>query len=1737
MFELSKVRLHAIGPPGARFGDVLLDFSGVGAPVAGHRQDGLFGTDVVQDAADSDSQDTAPSEVDLPGAVAGNAVPGTTSATVPPATTHPATSHPATPPAVTTAAMLPLPAPVTAVTAQPSPAVPTQPLRPSPASVLFLENGGGKSVLMKLIFSVVLPGRRQVVGTSNGRVLDNFVLPRDCGHVVCEWQHAVTGERVVTGKVSEWRGRTTTDPSRLAEAWYSFRPRPGLDITNLPFVQDGRQVTFAGFRSRLADAGAADQQLDLGWETNQGAWSERLDALGLDPELFRYQRAMNAGEGEAAEAFAFNSDEQFVDFLLRAVTPPEDPAGVADVVEGYAAKLAERAALEAEREFVAGALERLTPLVQTVQARAGAAGRLRELHGTVREAAAAVDARIALADSGTSALDERGRRVRTAVEEAERARAQAAGVELAARLRVAELRLTEAEATRDELVGRHGDVVEELEAWRAAEDVLRLTAADDETERLTRLVADAESRSAPALTERNSAARAFVAGLARLAAASRAEETRARAAAAAHNLAAESSAAADRAAADAAATTRAGAAGLRERRERADRLQAEAVRDGLLDQPGSEPRQVAAEAARLADDARAAVRDALATAARSADHRQAQDAQRDAERGLDHANAELARLAADLDATLGAAGALTADGRIAALLGLDAGHPSQPGAGAGAGAGAAVGAAEPVDLDVDAEAALDALAAAVLTAEERQLALSVDTEADQRVLRALGDGDLRPARAAVGEVVAELERAGIPATAGWHHLANKVDEGSRERVLRARPDLVDGVVIQAGWDVDTARAVLDRARIRPDCAIVVGPARLLEPTPLEPTPLEPTAPGLESTVGADGTFLVPPNPALYDSAAAAAERASIRRRHDERCAEAAELSARARGDRDLAAAVAGWRRTNPPGRIPGLRAAVSDAAGTVDVAARALAEAQERVAAAARAAERAVAEVERLRVVEQECSARAAALDQLVNVIDEAAGLTDEIARLEATAAEMSAEAEQHRASCAASRLAAQEALRRADDAARNTQAALTESASVVGAGDLVLDDIAVDDSPVDDSHGDLGTDTDGGTDIDGGGGGGGGPVSPGAPPVQVPVLRAAYEAAERAYAQVEVGADLRGELDRAWRAHAAARAGVEGLSAAIRARCEVLLAGPDGGDATARATAQAAARRTAAELGRALDATRERLGGLRQELHHTAARVGAAGARPMPPEDGPQTLEQALHWQQARADACREADANAQTAQAALDDLIRDTADHERERDAFGLVAGTLSDLLADAESTGTTADGAVSTTAGPGNPADPGNHTGPGDHTGPGSLTGPGRLVVTDGQAGATIAPFDGDAAAAAAMTRELRATWRQAVAAHVEAAGRVRAAADAVASWAAGGRFEAVRTPARRQMVRAGRDAVAANAAGWAAALAPRLRSLDDDLAHIGRNRAAIVARLEGMVRASLGTLRSAQRLSRLPDQLGDWSGQEFLRITFAEPDPVALTEALGEVVDAAASGAATGTGTGTGGSATRTSAPPRTPGAGGPLPAGVRRDGMTLLVRGVRAALPGGVRVEILKPDAVLRTERVRISQLGDVFSGGQQLTAAIILYCTMAALRANDRGRLRARHAGVLFLDNPIGRASASYLLDLQLAVADRLGVQLIYTTGLFDTTALSAFRLVIRLRNDADLRAGMKYLRVQERLFAGLVPPRIAGGTDAAGMISAARVFRRNLPGSPTATALASAAGAGAGAAGAAGVN
>ncbi|MDN3250637.1 hypothetical protein QWJ23_35040, partial [Streptomyces sp. ZSW22] len=544
-----------------------------------------------------------------------------------------------------------------------------------------------------------------------------------------------------------------------------------------------------------------------------------------------------------------------------------------------------------------------------------------------------------------------------------------------------------------------------------------------------------------------------------------------------------------------------------------------------------------------------------------------------------------------------------------------------------------------------------------------------------------------------------------------------------------------------------------------------------------------------------------------------------------------------------------------------------------------------------------------------------------------------------------------------------------------------------------------------------------------------------------LPDLREAYRAASQVYEKVGVGADLRAEQARAESDESAARAELDRLSNKVRTRAAQLLESPDGSDGPSRQAAAARAEELVQLLETRMSTASEQLGRLRGEAERHAPEDGDAHTE-LPEELVPSDAEHAqtlLRTATAELSAHTEALAQAREAHAALLDAHRAAED---AAGGFDEIAAMLRDLLRE--------------------------HASEEEQEEP--------------------EPYPDALEDARRSAAEARRSLRGCAADLSAAEAAVREASDVLVRHANSTRYEQVRTPARQQIRELPASALPEHAAKWAEAFAPRLRVLTDELAQLERNRDSIVDRLRGLVESALATLRSAQRLSRLPEGLGEWSGQEFLRIRFEEPDQATLTERLGEVVD----------------EATRAAVKKNSD---------LRRDGMSLLLRGVAAALqPKGVAVEILKPDAVLRAERVPVGQMGDVFSGGQLLTAAIALYCTMAALRSNDRGRDRHRHAGTLFLDNPIGRANATYLLELQRAVSDALGVQLLYTTGLFDTTALAEFPLVIRLRNDADLRAGLKYISVEEHLRPGLPQPTPAGdgeGETVHSEITATRMFKR----------------------------
>ncbi|MEV6794290.1 hypothetical protein AB0M87_20385 [Streptomyces sp. NPDC051320] len=1576
MYELSRVRLYSIGPAGARYADTVLDLRGVG--------------------------DTVP--------------------------------HPA---------------PAQAEFFQDEQVGP--PRRPAPAGVLFLENGGGKSVLLKLIFSVMLPGHRNTLGGASSGVLRKFLLADDCGHVALEWQHTLTGELVVVGKASEWRGRQVShDPRKFAEAWYSFRPGPGLSLDSLPVAEStavrppvegasgarGRRRTMKGFRDALTEAGKAYPHLDVQWEEIHDRWNEHLGDLGLDPELFRYQREMNADEGEAAGLFAVKKDSDFTDLLLRAVTDTRDTDGLADLVGSFGSKLGRRAELTAERDFTAGSVDLLGRIVEAAAARArsrdihtGAERRTRTLARRLSARAADERRRAAdLAQQVTSAAHQ--------VTEADNARGRSALIAAELAYRHASLALTVAEksaaAQRKELA----EARTLHSAWQAAEAVLRHRAAADRSARVAAAIRDAERDAAPALAARATAAAELVRALHTAAEAGEQVAGEEEARAAALQEAGEAAHRDATAAATDAQRARSEAGHLRQRLAEVEQETAEAVRAGWLDDtaPDADPARAALAASDAEKTAAAAWEAAREAAGTTADRaRQAAATESRAELAAARAADAAGAAQSAYDAELRTAQSIAAETRLAELLSLpaviaelpqprsggapmarqhDPGRDTADPANAAARAGtAAAEAPDPPgadrtpartdrpltaeDLDRTAEELHALLDQGVTAAERRLFELRTAAADDARILGALGDGGLLPPGPDVLATVEFLGEHGIPALPGWRYLAQAVDPVDHAAVLAARPELVDGVVITDPAAHARAREVLSGAALLPRSAVAVGTtAALLAPVP-----------GAGPAAAGGDVFLVPPNPAMHDEHAADEERQALRSRAADRDEEIRRLAARLGDDRALAARLGSWRTDCPPGML----AELAVAAGQAKEAAAAAEAALEEARSVRAEADEAAADAARTRDDRQDTAQRARrvadALAGLAFRLRERAGHQTTLREL----ADEAAESESRAATFLERARAADEdrraAQRAADDAHRTARALRAERAEIAG----VPEDLT--------------------------------PPDTAAPRPPLPTLREAYRAASQLYEKVGVGADLRAEQARAESDESAALAELDRLSNKVRTRAAQLLESTDGADGPSRQAAVARAESLVQMLESRASAASEQLGRLRGEAERLAPADGADTHTELPGELVPADVESAQALLRGATAEVAALTGALETARVAHAELLRAHRASEDAAGGFDEAAALLRDLLREPHQD------------------DEGTDVGAAEPY-PGSLEEAGR--------------------SAAEARRSLRGCASELSAAE----SAVREASDILVRHANATRYEQVRTPARQQIRELPASALPEHAAAWSAAFAPRLRVLTDELDQLERNRDSIVDRLRGLVESALTTLRSAQRLSQLPEGLGEWSGQEFLRIRFDEPDQATLAERLGEVID----------------EATRAALKKNSD---------LRRDGMSLLLRGVHAALePRGVSVEILKPDAVLRAERVPVGQMGDVFSGGQLLTAAIALYCTMAALRSNDRGRDRHRHAGTLFLDNPIGRANATYLLELQRAVSDALGVQLLYTTGLFDTTALAEFPLVIRLRNDADLRAGLKYISVEEHLRPGL-PQQEPGGEPVHGEISATRMYKR----------------------------
>lgn len=651
-------------------------------------------------------------------------------------------------------------------------------------TVLWLRNGGGKSSILNLLFAVLRPDRREFLGideSGRDRSLADYVAGTDTAHVVLEW--GLPREREpswVTGMVLEWRDRTrSADRDRLKRLWYGFVPTPlegqmlaperVLGLDTLPLSEGGARLSLAQFRERLRDEAAADPGRQLVLTEIQAEWRRALEDRRLDPEVFRYQLAMNREEGGASQLFKRRSRTagSFVDLLLELALPDDQPAQTAAVFHAYADELAARPALERNRDFLSGALERLRPLVRAVAERARGEAHLAETERDAARTAATLATAAGLAREAQVRLSADAKATLAAARAQEqRAADLAAGAREAGR-RAAGFRLRAAEAALALARERQANTDAAVRAWGLVQPLADERAAAAAAAGLERQLAAAQDAAAPVRLQRDEAG-------ARLA---------------------------SRLSADAAAMT-----AVRERVAALARARAELAREGVI----AEDEALAAAVSRAQEAVVAAEAAARAGHERltvlSARGRELEERRGEVERRGELAAQRRAQAQAAADTLAGRSAALLGDARLAEVAETHA-----------------------VALFAAGATLAQRLSHLAAEAERRLLDEELEAAADRRALAALDADGLLPARADLLAARDALVAAGLAAVTGWRYLADSVPAAARDAVLARHPELVDGVVLIDPATLERAQAVLAAGGLRPASAVVVGTSAPLTP--------------------------------------------------------------------------------------------------------------------------------------------------------------------------------------------------------------------------------------------------------------------------------------------------------------------------------------------------------------------------------------------------------------------------------------------------------------------------------------------------------------------------------------------------------------------------------------------------------------------------------------------------------------------------------------------------------------------------------------------------------------------------------------------------------------------------------------------------------------------------------------------------------------------------------------------
>ncbi|KOV78367.1 hypothetical protein [Nocardia sp. NRRL S-836] len=297
---------------------------------------------------------------------------------------------------------------------------------------------------------------------------------------------------------------------------------------------------------------------------------------------------------------------------------------------------------------------------------------------------------------------------------------------------------------------------------------------------------------------------------------------------------------------------------------------------------------------------------------------------------------------------------------------------------------------------------------------------------------------------------------------------------------------------------------------------------------------------------------------------------------------------------------------------------------------------------------------------------------------------------------------------------------------------------------------------------------------------------------------------------------------------------------------------------------------------------------------------------------------------------------------------------------------------------------------------------------------------------------------------------------------AADRARAVAvHDLRTWAGQDRFAAVAEDEHGQAVHRLREMfrgehvierVAALAGELAFDLETREKAIAQQLEQVATHKNNVVVRLSDLVADALALLNRASALSELPEGIGRWEHRKFLVVEARNrPNRDQVVLRVGELVDRMVRSGR------------------------------IELDAVELLWRATEASVVEGFKATVLKPSPDQPIGRTPVEEMRK-WSGGENLTASLVLFCVLARLRAEQRTGAKAGSAGgVVPLDNPLGKANYLPFLELQRKVARANGVQLVFWTGIGDLGAVTTFpRIAAMHKRSSTTREGRAYVQVDD---------------------------------------------------------